>query len=282
MDRNIFTIMASLLIIAASANATVIDVVAYDVGESGGRLGGSTDPLEPNDTIGIKLVLRNNPDYPPGYPEYQGYTLCYADFALEVTGPGCLDVVKEGKIPQPVLGLHPDIMSYDWSGVDCNGIEYLELIPIADGITAAPDDVDIVWNLLLHCDANGPVQIDLTLHSPSEYNEYAGCDYPLPLTEPDLGDLEIQQGPPPWPDCWNWPGQCHCDNVGDDGIIDLGDFQEFKECFGYDYPHADYNPCCDCDRDGDVDLSDFLTFKNGFTAGTVPGDCTPGGIWPPE
>jgi hypothetical protein len=84
------------------------------------------------------------------------------------------------------------------------------------------------------------------------------------------------------PDCWFWPGHCHGDTVGNDLIIDLSDFLDFKEAFGCTYPEPCYNPCADYDCDGDVDLADFLVFKEVFPVGTVPGDCEPCVIWPPE
>jgi hypothetical protein len=84
-----------------------------------------------------------------------------------------------------------------------------------------------------------------------------------------------------WPDCWGWPGQCHGDTALNDLIIDLGDFQAFKAAFGYDYPHAKYNPCADYDRDGLINLGDFQTFKAAFGVGSVTGDCAAGGTWPP-
>lgn len=89
-------------------------------------------------------------------------------------------------------------------------------------------------------------------------------------------------GAQPVPPCWLWLGQCHGDTVGDDLTIDLSDFQAFKAAFGYDYPNANYDPCADYDRSGTIDLSDFQTFKTAFQSGTVPGDCTPGGTWPPS
>jgi hypothetical protein len=285
MKRIIFLLMSLLVIIAIPAKATVIDVVGVDIGQSEGRMGTLTDPLEPNDTIGIKIVLRTNPYYPPGYPEYQGYTLCSADLDLEITGPGCLDAAEKDKQGNPVIHSHPDIYAYNWSGLDCNGIDYMQMETLGDGISSLSGDVDLVWGLLLHCKANGLVLADLGLHGSSEYNEYAGpgaCDYPLPLTDPDLGDLDIYQGPPAWPDCWNWPGQCHGDAVGNNLVVDLTDFMAFKEAFGCTYPEPCYDPCVDFDRDGDIDLADFLVFQDGFKAETVPGDCPPGGTWPPE
>jgi hypothetical protein len=83
------------------------------------------------------------------------------------------------------------------------------------------------------------------------------------------------------PQCWTWPGQCHGDTVGNDLVVDLSDFLAFKNAFGHNYPNPKYDPCADYDRNGQIDLSDFLIFKNAFKTGTVPGDCPPGGKWPP-
>ncbi len=84
------------------------------------------------------------------------------------------------------------------------------------------------------------------------------------------------------PDCWTWPGQCHGDCYGNDLKVNIDDFYLFKDSFGYSYPHANYDPCADFDRDGNVDIDDFYIFKDSFIVTDVPGDCPPGGVWPPE
>jgi hypothetical protein len=73
MLKDLMTLMVLSLCITvvSAAHATVIDVIPYDIGCSGGRLGGIDDPLQSGDEIGIKLVLNNNPY--PGYPSYDGY-----------------------------------------------------------------------------------------------------------------------------------------------------------------------------------------------------------------
>ncbi len=83
------------------------------------------------------------------------------------------------------------------------------------------------------------------------------------------------------PICWTWPGQCHGDCYGNDLKVDIDDFYPFKDAFGSSYGDINYNPCADFDRDGDVDIDDFYIFKDSFIVTDVPGDCVPGGEWPP-
>jgi hypothetical protein len=88
--------------------------------------------------------------------------------------------------------------------------------------------------------------------------------------------------PPPGPECWTWPGQCHGDCDGNDLKVNIDDFYPFKDSYGSNYPDADYFECADFDRDGDVDIDDFYIFKDSYIVTDVPGDCTPGGTWPPS
>jgi len=89
-----------------------------------------------------------------------------------------------------------------------------------------------------------------------------------------------------YPACWDWLGQCHGDTVGDDLVIALGDFQDFKAAFGaVKDVDLNYDPCADYNRTGDITLGDFQTFKDAFAAGSVAGDCPQGdinGVYCPE
>jgi hypothetical protein len=295
-------ILAILLLpgMASLASAAVIDVIAEDVGLSGGRMGTITDPLEPNDTIGIKIVLRNNPCYYNGapYPYYDGYVLSIADLGLTISGPGCLDVPlpPKGQDPKPIS--HPDLTFIDWSGVECGGIEFIQVSAIPEcGLPANyGEDVDLVWNMLLHCVGSGNVTVDLTVHGLSEYTT---CYDPFceiivwfPITEGDLGDLVIYQepDPPPPPDCWD-ETQCYGDNNGD-YRVDSYDWPAFRDSYytNYwdDYPAdpnnpqiGEYNPCADSTRDGFVDSYDWPAFRDWYYQ-WVPVNCPIGGTWPPE
>lgn len=82
------------------------------------------------------------------------------------------------------------------------------------------------------------------------------------------------------PECWNFPNQCYGDANGDNAT-DTNDWPAFRDSFFKSYPDPDYNPCGDfLDRNGTVDTNDWPRFRDNFFQ-ALPGDCTPGGVWPP-
>jgi len=83
----------------------------------------------------------------------------------------------------------------------------------------------------------------------------------------------------PWPECWNYPGQCHgdSDNSGD---VKAPDFICLNSSWYRTYPDIAYNSCCDYNRDGKISAPDFLILK-AYWYKAVPQDCPPGGPWPP-
>ena len=174
-------VLALILVLGmvSAASATVIDVVAVDIGQSGGRLGTSLDPLEESDIIGLSIVLQNNPY--PGYPAFDGYGTDAVGLDLEVSGPGSLGVVQTEVMVAPGqyewvddLQHHADFGA--WGQPDeivvGNAIEYLAG-GVLEGLIIG--QADLVWNLLLHCDGGGDVLVDLTLQDPvaSRYSVYA-------------------------------------------------------------------------------------------------------------
>jgi len=79
-----------------------------------------------------------------------------------------------------------------------------------------------------------------------------------------------------YPDCWNYPTQCHGDSDGD-GDVDTVDWPYFRDGFGKTYPNPGYEPCGDYDRDGDIDTVDWPQFRDNF--GKIPAaDCPPGDL----
>lgn len=196
---------------ASLANATIIDVVKVGVG-SMGHAGTSDDPLEPSETIGIKIVLNSNPY--PGYPSYDGYLLSMMDVDLHLSGPGSLDVGTRDKSGNPVWKYNAGFSAF--GVVDPYGAinpPYDELANGLDqvaGVCSVPikgtPTADLVWDLIIHCDGGSPVTVDLTLHGLSQYAPYSAIDgtspFPNPpgwvdLVEGDLGDLVIHQIPEP-------------------------------------------------------------------------------------
>jgi len=179
--------LLALLIILSMVNiagAAVLKVVPVDIGESGGRLGLTLeDGLFPSDTIGLAIVLEYNPYYFEGepYPLYDGYLLSSMDVDLEVSGPGTLDVVwvdpPGPPPPSEALGVHSNFGAWDWSGISGNAIDHIAGVAMTPiGPPADVGGIEVVWNLLLHCDGEGQVVIDLTWHGSTpqanQYSEY--------------------------------------------------------------------------------------------------------------
>jgi len=196
--------LLALLIILSIVNiagAAVLKVVPVDIGESGGRLGLDPliDPLEKSDTIGLAIVIENNPFGPN--PLGDGYWISSFNLDLEVTGPASL-AIGEDWAGNPVLYAHANISPFSYTPVVENAIAQLTGVGLNP---AGPGEADLVWNFLLHCDGPGEdVVIDLTLNSQSrsQYAEYdkaatGGNWVWLDMVEGDLGDLVIYQIPEP-------------------------------------------------------------------------------------
>ena len=193
-------LLALLIILSmvSIAGATVLKVVPVDVGLSNGRLG-TDDPqdmLRESDTIGLKVIIENNP-YPGGNTAGDGYWISMIDLDLEVTGPASL-AIGPGDWG-PILYAHANIAPFNYSDVVDNAIDHMA--GIAQN-PAGPGEADLIWNLLLHCDGEGDVGINLTLHGLTQYADYfsgptGGVFEWVDMTEGDLGDLTIYQVPEP-------------------------------------------------------------------------------------
>lgn len=185
--------MCLVLSMATLANAAVLEVVTYDIGQSGGRTGSSYDPLQPSDVIGVAVVVGVN-TY-PGYPAYDGYLVSSVDIDLHAVGPGSLDVDTD-KLGNAIVATDLDSLTVDLP-VEGNlpRMQGISLGGIGKGSTVA----DLIF---FHCDGTSPVLLDLTLFGLTEYSPYQtpmGAPYPggwLAATEDDLGDLVIHQPEP--------------------------------------------------------------------------------------
>ena len=206
-------VLMLVLGLATAASATVIDVVPVDIGQSGGRTGGVDDPLEESDVIGLKIVLNSNPYPGTSYPSYDGYILSSMDLDLHISGPGSLDAGTYGK-QGPNWQANPGLSPFgvvDADGDISNGLDQISgvaLTPVGPDLAGAvPEGVDLMWDLLLHCDGIGDVVIDLTLNGLTEYAVWSNgtgtgpSEIPQSVweaaTENDLGDLVIHQIPEP-------------------------------------------------------------------------------------
>lgn len=192
-------LLAMLLVLsmASIANATVLDLVAVNIGQSGDRMGGVEDPLEPSDTIGLKVVLNHN-SYGGGYTSYDGYLLSSIDLDLHVSGPGTFSIPLSTK-GAILIGRHLNLDPFEIFDVTADGIG--EVTAVAPSAILGP--ADILWDMFLHCDGPGDVTIDLTLFGLSQYSIFGGAGGPedatewIDMTEGDLGDLVIHQIPEP-------------------------------------------------------------------------------------
>jgi len=190
------------------ASAGIVDVVVVGEG-SMGHAGTSTDPLMPSETIEIAIVLNSNPYPGTAYPNYDGYLLSTLDVDLHVSGPGTMDVGTTNKSGDPVWQYDTRLSPFGVvdDGDLSNGLNQIAgtaLTPVGPPTSGSTGPIPLVWDLIIHCDGNGPLTIDLTMNGVSEYSPYSdgtGINpYPdgwILLTEGDLGDLVIHQIPEP-------------------------------------------------------------------------------------
>jgi hypothetical protein len=77
--------------LATVASADIISVQMDSLG-SNNHAGTASDPFDVGETVGISVMVNNNPYDPTGgtYPNYDGYFVTSMDIALQVTGPGAL------------------------------------------------------------------------------------------------------------------------------------------------------------------------------------------------
>ncbi|MBN1765094.1 MAG: hypothetical protein JW860_07545 [Sedimentisphaerales bacterium] len=91
--------------------------------------------------------------------------------------------------------------------------------------------------------------------------------------------------PTPWPECWNYPTQCHGDATGD-AFVDQTDLDLLTESWQHHRPLPCYNICADFDHDGVVnqnDLNILVAYWEILPPPLGPGipeDCQRGDLWP--
>ena len=204
-------VLCWVLCIGSVANASVLEVVTYDIYLSEGRLGLSpADRLQPGDRVGIRIEVGYDPYPDRGYPSYDGYLVSSVDIDLHVAGPGGLYIPPWPELPPfpipeggfDVLDTDLDSLVYDWTGAAYTPgyFERIEGISLA-GLSYGEIIIDNAW---FECGTQSATTVlNLTLYGLSEYSPYQtimGGPYPggwLAMTEEDLGDLVIYQIPEP-------------------------------------------------------------------------------------
>ncbi len=75
------------------------------------------------------------------------------------------------------------------------------------------------------------------------------------------------------PDCWWCATQCHADS-NCDGIVNTSDWPDFRDGFGFCFPHPRYilHICADYNHDGCINTTDWPEFRDNFGT-SPPADC---------
>lgn len=228
IQRKIKSVLVAMVVLLGAVSLVsagpVISVVATDIGQSAGRLGTTSDPLQVGDKIGLDIVLHHN-TY-PGFPSYDGYLLYGMDLDLAVTGPATLGVNqilnKSGQWFSNDLVWAPCFSVVGMRGVTCPPpymcVAYYEDLIVNNainsiyggslgGCSANGGDLVLLSGLWLEATGNGIATADLSIAGTTQYalHQYPdGSPYPtgwLDANDSDLGDLTIYIGsgsvPPP-------------------------------------------------------------------------------------
>ena len=202
-------VLAIVWAMVSVAGAEVIDVVADGLGDMG-HAGTAEDPLEVGETIGVRVVLNNNPY--AGYPSYDGYVIDVMEVDLKSANGDLSIALAPCKCIHYILGQHDDWSVFDDSLTSPENLElaYASL----SGIQAQGGPVDLIWNILATANGAGNIELSLERHWNPYNGKYGivhvGNDYwpiaggPGPsgddwyfATEEDFGDLTLYVVPEP-------------------------------------------------------------------------------------
>lgn len=268
MKRSMFVIMALLLATPALGVVTmtctdegsgIVEIAFTATGEELVRAFALDVTLDPN-TVSITDV--NN--YDPGEGNKYGIY------------PGTIDLTD---LNSPVWG-SPVAPAND---------------PGAGGTGIGTNRVILEMGSLYEPNLSGPPQTDVML---CKIRVDGTCDVSI-AAESTRGGIVLEDGNPPdsiisagchveveppctYPECWDYPTQCHADSDGDCDV-DTADWPPFRDGFMKSYPDPDYlaNACGDYNRDGTINTADWPEFRDNFMKTCATGlaqDCTPGDI----
>ena len=188
-----------ILTMAATANATIIDMLIDGVG-SMGNTGSAADPLEAGETINVQMVLQYNTDstYADGdqyEATYNGYQLSSLSVTLSLTNSTLsIPVVASTGIIKAAKR-NSGIAPFSNSTILSSGID--KITGIAN--PALVGTSDLVWDLLLTADGTGNIVVDLGRWWDAGASEWGLSDYKAlgsdtewtAMVEADFGDLTI-------------------------------------------------------------------------------------------
>lgn len=191
--RKLLLVMCLVLGTASLASAALVPVLTInpvDVGLSGGRLGGVSDPLEAGDVIGIHVKVGHN-QY-PGDTSKDGYNILGVDVELAPIGAGSLSMNGGGSSTEVDGDNYPYV---NGSGA---------VVMVSRRTNSAGTRNQVVHNgIEFTCDGDGNVLLDLNLatngHGVNTYRDYKidGAPYG-PTGEANLQELVIYQIPEPF------------------------------------------------------------------------------------
>jgi len=245
-----------LLIILATAgvaNAAVIDIAITS-------LNGEPVPMtneitvSPTDVVGLAITF----DAPP-----TEFLYCLG-VTVNVDGPAALHLYQ--------IEFSPDFDPFNY----CIYPPDLIFTALDMGIQGQGEPVQAVWNILIHCDDVGDVQVYLTDdpgHNTIVINE-------------DLDELPYEYGPGVTihqdgqePACWLCPGQPYGDANGDgkvttmDDLIMLRAWQTTSAVSPHGTGVGEYNCCADFNHDLKITALDHLIISQNWQASGL-GTCS--------
>jgi len=188
-------VLVAVMAMASLASAGIVDVVADGLGDAG-HAGTLADPLAAGETIGLKIVLNNNPY--DGFPSYDGYVLDLMEVDLNSTN-GTLGIVQvlSGKNFVDDLGVNAELGLAAYALAPANlDLKYgsLTQVQAANGVAA-----DLIWNILVTADGTGDINLALVLDGLVNVGDdfWPGVTTPAPsagwrnATNDDLGGLTL-------------------------------------------------------------------------------------------
>ncbi len=137
------------------------------------------------------------------------------------------------------------------------------------GPQGAGEPIEVVWNILIHCDGVDDFYVRLT-DDPGQNTIV--IDENLDIVPYEYGPGVLIHVDGPWYECWECSGQYHGDATGDGAVtsVDLLDVKSAWQTTSAGSPHGmgngEYNCRADFNRDGKVTSADLLILRRNWQA----------------